>query len=55
MLSLHRKLKINSIMDIKEVFSYEPKPITCRYSNDELEDMMRSHYRDYKTFALHLI
>ena len=38
-------------MDIKEVFSYEPKPITCRYSNDELEDMMRSHYRDYKTFA----
>lgn len=38
-------------MDVKEVYSYEPKPIECRYSNDELEAMVRSNYENYKTVA----
>lgn len=30
-----------------DYISSEPKPITCRYSNDELESMMRSRYAKY--------
>lgn len=35
---------------IKEIMN-RPKQITCRYSNDELEAMIRKNYYDYKTVA----